>query len=258
MKINHKLINEFIARADWYAVWNEENFSEANPEAMTRNLDYNKFDWMCGATKMVFQPKDPAENYVIKIPFRFVGSENYDYYDSDNDDDVPYIYNEMMYAPLPKSGVYNCGYIGFYQYTWDYCETEIQYYDLAKEAGIAEFFPETIQYCETPYPVYLQETCYPVFLKHDKQQDYETMMKERKTMAQYLTSNYSHEIGKWSYTFNPFWIQDIIDLYGEDQMAKLFQFMNHFQMKDFHSSNYGYRKSDNTPVLIDFAGFYEE
>ena len=79
MQINHKLIDEFIANADWYSVWNEDNFSEINPEAMAKDLDYNKFNWMCGATKMVFQPVDMTENYVIKIPFRYVGDENYDY-----------------------------------------------------------------------------------------------------------------------------------------------------------------------------------
>lgn len=256
MQINHKLIDEFIANADWYSVWNEDNFSEINPEAMAKDLDYNKFNWMCGATKMVFQPVDMTENYVIKIPFRYVGDENYDY-DDEDEDSSPYYYNEILYAPLPKSGVYNSGYYtGFYQYTWDYCATEVQYCDLAAEAGISDFFPTTIQYCETPYPVYIQETCYPVYQKHDRNTP--EARKERRTMAQYLRERYSEDISNWCYTFNPLWIKDAMEQYGEEKVTKLFEFMSHYQMKDFHSANYGYRKSDNSPVLIDFAGFYEE
>lgn len=244
MQINNQLIDEFIARTDWEAVWNEDTFSQSDTSALEKNLDYNKFDWMCGATKMVFQPTDPKEQYVIKIPFRFVGEEDWDSEDGD------FYYNEIMYAPVPSKGIYESGFSGFNQYTWDYCQTELEYCKLAAAANISEFFPETIQYCEKPYPVYLQELCYPVFLKH---RDDTNIVEERKRLEKILPE----EIGYWAQIFSPFWIKDAIDYYGEDKLIKLFQFMSDFHMRDFHSSNYGYRQSDNTPVLIDFAGYYE-
>ena len=254
MQINNKLIDDFIARSDWNSVWMEDTFSQVDTEAIEKNLDYNKFDWMCGATKMVFQPRDPNAEYVIKIPFRFLGEDNYDY-DEEDDTSSPYYYNEIMYAPLPKFGVYK---YGFNQYDWDYCQTELQYYELAISAKISEFFPETIQYCEEPYPIYIQEACYPVYIKQDAMHDWKETSEKRETLTNYLQSKYAESISNWCYIFNPFWIQDAIDCYGESKITNLFQFMTTYQMKDFHSANYGYRKSDNTPVLIDFAGFYED
>ena len=244
MQINEQLINNFIKSADWEAVWNNNNFSQEDTEAIEKNLDYDVFDWNCGATKMVIIPKDSNEKYVIKIPFMYLYSD-YEY----DDDDEGYYYHEFHNAPRPKDGMMGST---FYRTDWDYCETEIEYCELAAAANISEFFPETIKYCDMPYPIYLQELCVPANRKLHKTSSY-----GRDAISEQIKSKSSAAIARWCYHFNAAWLQNVINWYGIEKLIQLFTFMEHYKMSDFHSDNYGYRESDGSPVLIDFAGFYE-
>ncbi len=251
MKINTELIDNFIKTTDWEAVWNEDSFSQGNTEAVDKNIDYSVFDWACGATKMVIQPNN--ENFVIKLPFRFTYIEDYsDYYNDESEEDVHYYYQEMAAAPLPKEGMISP--TEYYRHTWDYCQTELEYCELAAAADIGEFFPELSLYCETPYPIYIEEKCYPSY-RH-------TPVKHTLTRNNLITliqeQAQSNEIAKWVSNFDSTWLNIAIDYYGLNKVIKLFQFLNKYHMIDFHGENYGYRTTDNSPVLIDFAGYYEE
>ena len=247
MQVNENLVEKFIKSADWESIWNNDTFCQEDTYAIESNLDEDTFNWESGATKMVILPVDPNEQFVIKIPFRFLYDEC-GYYEEEDDDSA--YYHEFTRAPRPKDGM-----IGhdFYRCDWDYCETEIEYCELAKAANIGEFFPETKKYCEVPYPVYVQELCELACYK-----PIEDFEKRNAIYEQIKAQTQSDEVAKYCREFMTSWILAAVQTYGLEKLIELFKFMAKYNMSDFHSANYGYRKSDGTPVLIDFAGFYEE
>ena len=253
MQVNNALVDNFIAVTNWETVWEEGCFSQGNTEPIERNLDPKVLDiWGSGVTKLVLRPTDPTANYVIKIPFLYLYDEDYDAWDEDEACGDPYI--ELQRAPHPKAGVSR---YGFNSEDWNYCETEMEYCDLAADAGLSQFFPETIKYCETPFPIYLQETCYPSYSRKDVIK-HTNLQLTRDEFFNELEEKYTYEVANWCYIFSASWLLDAITWYGKQMVGKLFEFMTCYHMKDFHGDNYGYRESDNSPVLIDFAGFYEE
>jgi len=250
MQVNENLVEKFIKSADWESIWDEDTFCQENVYPIEHYLDEDDFNWECGATKMVILPVDPNEQFVIKIPFRYFYTESGGYYDEDGEYWPEDTYCEMTRAPLPKYGM-----IGdeFYRTDWNYCETEVEYCDLAAAANISEFFPETKKYCETPYPIYLQELCETATYEPvGEYSEYE------KIHEQIIALTQSEKIANCCYNFFSHWVVSAVKTYGLKKLIELFQFMVKYHMTDFHSGNYGYRKSDGTPVLIDFAGFYEE
>jgi len=250
MQINENLIEKFIQSADWEYIWNNNTFCQDNTSPVECNLDYETFNWECGVTKMVILPVDPNEQFVIKIPFRYLYNESGSYEDEDGNYYCDEYYHEFSRAPLPKYGMVGTD---FYRRDWDYCETEVEYCELAAAANISEFFPETKKYCETPYPVYVQELCEISISRPSV--SYE---KRNEIYEQIVNKTQSRQVANYCHSFAASWLINVIKAYGLEKLIELFKFMAKYHMTDFHAANYGYRKSDGTPVLIDFAGFYEE
>ena len=123
----------------------------------------------------------------------------------------------------------------------DYCYAEWEYYTLAKDANIEMFFPETIQYCTYPYHIYLQEKCIS-----EATLPFHPLSKENKEFIDSLPilDNFSYQ-----------WVYECYKWYGLEALYKLHHFLKDNNISDFHGDNYGYRRSDNSPVLIDFSGF---
>ena len=123
----------------------------------------------------------------------------------------------------------------------DYCYAEWEYYTLAKDVNIEMFFPETIQYCTYPYHIYLQEKCIS-----EATLPFHALSKAAKEFIDSLPilDNFSYQ-----------WVYECYKWYGLEALYKLHYFLKDNNISDFHGDNYGYRISDNSPVLIDFSGF---
>ena len=242
MEVNTQKLNKFISAIDWDKVW-RENFNSSDSlsyfykgELVHTDEDYEE---TTGATKLVIIDDN---SYVVKVPLRYVyddclyDAENDEYYDD---------YTPLDGAPNPiDDDDYS---------TWDYCHSEIQYYQLAKDAGIGCLFAETVKYCDEPYPVYLQEKC----INFWKRKSPPRSEKERKERTKELSKSASYEQKDWILNFQDEWILDVVDLYGEQILFNLFNFLDQYNINDLHSSNYGYSTIDGRPVLIDFSGFHD-
>ena len=230
MQVNENLIEKFIKSADWESIWDEDTFCQENVYPVEHYLDEDDFNWECGATKMVILPVDPNEQFVIKIPFRYL------YTDSDN---PIYINEKIVCVPVSEE----CQIVDYFG--WLLNE--------GYESDMKDFQEETKKYCEIPYPIYLQEMCetsiYQPCGNYDEREEIRN---------QIIAQTQSEKIANCCYNFVSHWIVSAIKAYGLEKLIELFQFMVKYKMTDFHDGNYGYRKSDGTPVLIDFAGFYEE
>ena len=97
----------------------------------------------------------------------------------------------------------------------------------------------------------MQEKCYTIrdIWGHEgAPQASEDSLKKVKSNDKYRYSGY----------FCKEWLAIAIDYYGEEKVLALLKFLdeNRWMSGDFHEGNYGYRVSDNSPVLIDYTGFF--
>ena len=225
MLINIDLINKFISSVDWNSP-DLHTFSDEIPDYVEKNIDYNLFSLESGSTKLCVYPLDSKIDFVIKLPYQVLNG-----------------FYPITHAPLPIT----C------DNSWNYCETELEYYELAQDKQLSKFFPKTIRYPANQYPIYLQEKCISYYQKyHDSLIN--TTPKEIKDLINSAPLQYQN----WISSFCPQWLQDTIKYHGLKKVYKLFDFLESYNITDFHSDNYGYSTIDNRPVLIDFSGFYEE
>lgn len=203
------------------------------PLFKTKKVQYAK-----GVTKMCLIP--PTGNWVMKVPFQgeYVPVWNDDIEDYEDD----FAFESYCGA---ENGTPN---------HWNYCLSEVYCYDLAEEGGVSEFFAREEYFGEVAtssketLPCYVQEKCYTVrdVWDHDAPQASEDSLKKVASNEKYRYCNFCNE-----------WLATAIDYYGEEKVLALLKFLDeHYWMSgDFHEGNYGYRASDNSPVLIDYTGF---
>ena len=206
--------------------------------------------WRCGASKMCIIPSEG--DMVIKLPFK--GNMYY------NVEGNPYI------EEFENSGSESC--------TWDYCLTEVELYNKVAAAGFECFLAKTEAYGKTynGHPMYIQEKVevYRDGASPSKEVSVENKKKSKTIMKSYRdylfyqhsTEEMSREqlIG-WAFSeAGEYFIASLIDAYGYDKVADFsaWVFVNARNIAmDLHSGNIGYRKSDGTPCLLDFTGFFD-
>lgn len=176
------------------------------------------YDFEYGATKLVIIPCD--EDYVIKIPF-----------------------NTTEDGELFEAAPYG---------EWNYCESEMSLYEEAKERGFGEMFKPLFQVIVNPYPVYFQEkvVCfYDSDLWHSKKRS-AAFLKEIKTTL--------GKKGIFTSRLEENWRADCVEFLGSiERFEEFWNFLLEFGMADdLHSANVGYT-AEETPIILDYAGYNE-
>ena len=204
----------------------EETFFEHNPNIYT--FSKNNFDIFTGCSKLVIAPK--FADYVIKIPFNgfFQGiEEDFTLFERafDDPDDLE---------------------------AWDYCAKEVYIYNLSKI-----YFAETINpFAKTIFfdtinnwPVYLQEKC----------ESFKSLSFKSPFSNEELSSTYHTLAEKCGSCccMNSDWLTYYYKTYGLDKTSSLLEFLQYYELEDFHSDNVGFSKKTHKLVLIDFSGFNE-
>ena len=210
LAVDNKIVDSFLSSIDWEKVKTCREFSWYNHDCVDLYTNQRLFTICAGTTKMCIIPQNT--DYIIKFPLRHVNWG---------------CIQTIKYAPGPIS--------------YDYCNTELLYYNLVKESNLEAFFPETIRYPFKDYPIYIQEKCY----------DMDHTMREWAGVA-------SSDQNGWYSEFHPLWIDSAINRYGRTQLKRLFEFLSLHEICDMNDENYGFSSIDNRPLLIDFSGFYEE
>ena len=228
--MQHKDVDTFTQQINWKKV-DSSYFANDSTWAVLSTLD-EEFETVTGITKMVIFPPHESDQYVIKIPFNACWKE---------EDEGWFEEMSQAYYPLEQ------------EYGWDYCKRELEIYELAKAAGIKEFFPITKLYADTEYPIYIQETCEEVFCTHRKPAPNNKYTIE--TVLQLFDNRLARNL---IFKFADDWILDTVQAYGTDKFITFINFLITYDLNDFHAGNYGYAKADGRPVLIDFSGFYED
>lgn len=183
-----------------------------------------------GVSKMVIIPEE--SDFVIKIPF----DGQYDYECHEEDDSIEC----KTWYPFIHAGW------KFHTSDWDYCDAEVAIYEKAATYKIEEFFLENIQVEEIlGRPIYIQKKAVSINEGGNSGKEASPEAKE----------NYCYCRPEYEYMDRD-WVEAAIDYYGLDDVIKLKNFIDEYQLRDFHSGNLGYT-SNGKPVIIDYAGWYD-
>lgn len=190
------------------------------------SLPFN-FSVDAGISKAVIIPYN--RDYVIKVPFK--GEfESGDFYKFEFADSC---------LPLKKR-----------DNLWDYCAAEVELYNLAKEKGVEQFFPETklLGYTKVEhYPIYVQEQGIS-FVKRGGDAKPALTDVEREEVRK--KSN-----GRSEYVeIDERWLKEALDYYGAEEINKFLNFLDETGIGDLRDDNIGYDKDDK-PIILDFSGF---
>ena len=193
-------------------------------------VDFNIFDndFATGASKMVLYPLE-AKDYVVKIPFEGYICEDWNY----DTDEPNYYFAQFEEAPFGDS--------------WDYCYSEMEFYDLAEESKVSEYFlkVERIGRVGSNHPIYIQRKAEIV---SNISKEYRVSNEERTKSMEICKENHVD----W---FNLDWTSHFIRTYGVQELIKLDVFIKGHGMSDFHDGNLGY--CDGKPVIVDYGGYYD-
>jgi hypothetical protein len=182
---------------------------------------------------------------VIKIPFtgRF-REEDYDdavsaWDRGEEDVDEPQwedFYEDFHSAATPqeiKEGI---------EAKWNYCELEVRLYQKAKMAGLEQYFAAERWIGNAGnIPIYAQEKVIPFDDTHYDEERSKATTQRCKELSLYC--------------FNPTWIADFFEWYGEDEFIKLSTFLTENQITDLHDGNIGY--IHGAPVMFDYSSYRE-
>lgn len=216
----------------------DNDCDDAIYDALDDVFSHHKVIYAKGVSKMCLIPEDT--NWVLKVPFE--GFIEYFYDEDESEAHEEFVHNE---------GAHNS------KNNWDYCLSEVEYCEIAKDYGVGEFFAEARCFgnCSNgiykTLPAYIQEKCVTyseIGWEDEKYKPSEDSIKIVNSSDKYRYKSFQLD-----------WIASAIDFYGEEKVDELFRFLNeHSEINgDFHSGNYGYRASDNSPVLIDYTGWHD-
>lgn len=207
---------DIFKECDFSGKLTSDNFEERIIDNLPENFSHRYF---FGASKVCIIPE--GADYVLKIPF------NSTWYDADEE------YSDFHYATSD------------YNRNWDYCFAEVLCYNEAKREKVHKMFCKArLLGCVDDYPIYIQERAVTYYdLNGEDTTDARTPN----------TRRYCHDRG--FSCFNPIWIADALEYYGQKTFNKMMSFIKSYHIGDLHDDNIGY--IGRKPVLIDYSDFCE-
>lgn len=129
----------------------------------------------------------------------------------------------------------------------DYCYTETEVYERAEAYGVAAIFAkaEYVHDLKCGIPVYRQPRAIVSYEGSSSTTPSKAAIDKATNM-------------RYSLPFKTHWIAEAIEVYGEEFVNKLINFLDNDPVAgcDLHDGNYGYT-IDGLPIIIDYAGYFE-
>lgn len=229
---NNKEIDKVLRNID-FSMFDIDNFSlEWVEEQFYYSSEYNYlvkdlgYSICYGATKLVFIP--PEYDFVIKIPFKGV-------YETNEEDDYEFI--EFQNAVYPIS------------MTWgnDYCRSEAEYYQYAKDLKVDKLFCATYYYTYLNHiPIYISKKANDIgkvlnfYLSIEEFEKIDNIVKE------------THLYNVFNYSF----FSRALHFVSIEYLKNFFYFLEECDLHDFTSDNYGVL-DNGCPVILDYSDYRE-
>ena len=204
---------------------------------------YGAYDVQRGAFKMAIIPQ--FEDWVIKLPFN--GEIDYD----------------GDFTPFPEEEKVDC------------CLLELSFFNRMKKLGFDCFFADT-KFVGTinKTPTYVQEKVRVYASLREEERKYKDknlgsfcdLYRWLENSTNYCDTDF-YEVDEENNTlFNlpSIWWRKAVDIYGVDKVKNFMLFILtedpdiDFIFCDLHCCNFGFRKIDGTPCILDFTGYSEK
>lgn len=221
-----KVFNEIVKKVPEKFGWDEYNTDKENTKIVSEALKDAKVvgGAYCGATKAVAVVSGCSS--VLKVPY----SGKWEY---DESVDCDY-FTRFRGADNSED------------HGWDYCLTEYEIYEAAKENGLDIFFPKTEIMGECKSGTIIKQEKVLNFYEYCPVSEDETI--------EFVNSDIKY------YCFaDSLWVAAAIERYGKAMVDKLIDFLeNNFPIviEDLHNGNIGFRKNGE-PIILDFSGWNE-
>lgn len=221
-----KVFNEIVKKVPEKFGWDEYNTDKENTKIVSEALKDAKVvgGAYCGATKAVAVVSGCSS--VLKVPY----SGKWEY---DESVDCDY-FTRFKGADNSED------------HGWDYCLTEYEIYEAAKENGLDIFFPKTEIMGECKSGTIIKQEKVLNFYEYCPVSEDETI--------EFVNSDIKY------YCFaDSLWVAAAIERYGKAMVDKLIDFLeNNFPIviEDLHNGNIGFRKNGE-PIILDFSGWNE-
>lgn len=222
-----KVFNEIVKKVPEKFGWDEYSTEEENTKIVSEALKDAKVAGGAyrGATKAVAVVSGCSS--VLKVPY----SGKWDYDESVHCDYF------TRFKGADNSEDHN----------WDYCLTEYEVYEAAKENGLDIFFPKTeiMGECESG-----------TIIKQERVLDfYEYCPISKDETIEFVNSDI-----RYYFFADSSWVAAAIERHGLAMVDKLIDFLDSkFPniIEDLHNGNIGFRENGD-PVILDFSGWNED
>lgn len=222
-----KVFNEIVKKVPEKFGWDEYNTEEENTKIVSEALKDAKVAGGAyrGSTKAVAVISGCSS--VLKVPY----CGKWDYDESVNCD----YFTRFRGADNSED------------HGWDYCLTEYEVYEVAKENGLDMFFPKT---------EIMGECKSGTIIKQERVLDfYEYCPISKDETIELVDSNI-----RYSDFSDSQWVAAAIERYGLAMVNKLIDFLDSkfpSVIEDLHNGNIGFRENGD-PVILDFSGWNED
>lgn len=133
-----------------------------------------------------------------------------------------------------------------------YCKYEAEVYTEAKDRRLEKYFAEIKPFCCIGNTwVYIQN-----YVTYDDGRDCNVDLYDEKNLK--TLDKINTKMGKTPGVeeLPDEWCLAFVEKYGEDELDKLFNFLEEKGINDLHAMNVGYTE-DNSPIIFDYSGFFE-
>lgn len=133
-----------------------------------------------------------------------------------------------------------------------YCEYEAEVYTEAKDKGLEKYFANIKPFCCIGNTwVYIQD-----YVIYDDGRDCDVDLWDEKNLK--TLDKINTKMGKTPGVeeLPDEWCLAFVEKYGENELDKLFNFLEEKGINDLHAMNVGYTE-DNNPIIFDYSGFFE-
>jgi hypothetical protein len=129
----------------------------------------------------------------------------------------------------------------------DYVDRSVMISKDIKAAGMEQYFAlmELAGVSVNGKPIYMQEFVEERYHNEKKHPSKDSFEKVSKINSDDTTSN----------PFDNLWAADFIEIYGEEKFLNLLKFIEENDIRDLHSSNYGWT-AEGLPKIFDYASFF--
>lgn len=134
----------------------------------------------------------------------------------------------------------------------NYCAYEAEVYGEAEERGLEKYFAKIKPFCNIGNTwVYIQD-----YVAYDDGRNCDVDLYDEKNRT--TLDKINTKMGKTPgiEELPEEWCLAFVKKYGENELDKLFKFLEEKGINDLHAMNVGYTE-DDSPVIFDYSGFFE-